>query len=124
MKNSYSYHLFSAPYSQCHVEFVTENSASEINKLSIIRFYSYDTLEIEMGQATDGYWYPIVRAYVGYSRTTAKQVNRFTTELWGANKYYQCKECEIDHYCGDMALTDDVVQRFWHAYKRGGKRLY
>lgn len=124
MKNTYSYHLFSAPYSKCHVEFVTENNANERDKLVLIRFYSYNTLEIELGQATDVYWYPVIRAYVAYSRTTGKQVNRFTTELYGKSKYYQCKECEIDHCCRDMALTDDVIQRFYKDYRRGGKRFY
>ena len=118
MKNTYSYHLYTAPYSQCHVEFVTED-----DKLSLIRFYSYNTLELEFGQATDGYWYPVVRAYVAYSRTTGKQVNRFTTELYGESKYYQCKECELDHCCRDMALTDDVIQRFYNDYRRGGKQF-
>lgn len=124
MKNTYSYHLFTAPYSQCHVEFVTENNAIERNNLSIIRFYSYNTLELEIEQAIDGYWYPVVRAYVAYSCTTAKQINRFTTELWGESKYYQCKECKIDHFCRDMALTDDVIQHFYNDYRCGGKRFY
>ena len=119
MKNAKSYHLYSAPYSQCHVEFVTVN-----NKLSIIRFYSYNTLELELSQATDGYWYTVVRAYVAYSRTTGKQVSRFTTELYGESKYYQCKECEIDRCCRDMALTDDVIQRFYNYYRCSGKRFY
>lgn len=123
MKNTYSYHLFSAPYSQCHVEFVTENNAKERDKLVLIRFYSYNTLELEFGKSTDGYWYPVIRAYVAYSRTTGKQVNRFTTELYGESKYYQCKECDIDHFCRDMALTDDVIQRFYNDYRRGGKRF-
>ena len=54
MKNTYSYHLYSAPYSQCHVEFVTDNDANECEKLFLIRFYSYDTLEIEIIQGMDG----------------------------------------------------------------------
>lgn len=123
MKNTYSYHLFTAPYSQCHIEFITD-CCDNGEKLSLIRFYSYKTLEFEFGQATDGYWYPVVRAYVAYSRTTGKQVNRFTTELYGESKYYQCKECEIDHCCRDMALTDGVIQRFYNDYRRGGKRFY
>ena len=124
MKNTYSYHLYSAPYSQCHVEFVTDTSFNECEKLSLIRFYSYDTLEIEIAQANDGYWYPVVRAYVAYSRTTGKQVNRFTTELYGVCKYYQFKECEIDHCLSDMVLPDDVIQRFYNDYRSGGKRFY
>lgn len=124
MKNTYSYHLYSAPYSQCHVEFVTDNSENEREKLYLIRFYSYDTLELEIVQATDGYWYPVVRAYVAYSRTTGKQVNRFTTELYGESKYYTFKECKIDNCLSDMALTDDVIQRFYNDYKRRGKRFY
>ena len=119
MKNFYSYHLYTAPYSQCYVEFVTDD-----DKLSLIRFFSYNTLELELSQATDGYWYPVVRAYVAYSRTTGRHVSRFTTELYGESKYYQCKECEIDHCCRDMALTDDVIQRFYNDYRRGDKRFY
>ena len=123
MKNTYSYRLFTAPYSRCHIEFIIDCSDNG-EKLALIRFYSYKTLELELSQATDGYWYPVVRAYVAYSRTTGKQVNRFTTELYGESKYYQCKECEIDHCCRDMALTDGVIQRFYNDYRRGGKRFY
>lgn len=124
MKNTYSYHLRTAPYSQCHVEFVTENNASKRDKLVLIRFYSYDTLEIEFSKYTDGYWYPFICANVAYSRTTGKQVNRFTTELYGESKYYQCKDCMIDSFCRDMALSDDVIQRFYKDYRSGGKRFY
>ena len=123
MKNTYSYHLYTAPYSQCHIEFVTENNAKERDKLVLIRFYSYNTLELEFGQATDGYWYPVVRAYVAYSRTTCRHVCRFTAELYGESKYYQCKECEIDHFCRDMALNDAVIQKYYNDY-RCGKRFY
>ena len=124
MKNAYSYHLYTAPYSQCHVEFVTDNSANERDKLSLIRFYSYNTLELEIVQGMDGYWYPVVRANVAYSRTTGRQVNRFTTELYGESKYYQLKECEINHCRSDMVLPNDVIQRFYNDYRRGGKRFY
>ena len=119
MKETYSYHLHSAPYSQCHVEFVTDNNANERDKLVLIRFYSYYTLEIEICQLPDGYWYPAACAYVAYSRTTGRHVNRFTTELYGESKYYQLKECEIYHCLGDMALSDDVIQRFYNGYRRG-----
>ena len=118
MKNFYYYHLYTAPYSQCHVKFVTDD-----DKLSLISFYSYNTLELEFAQATDGYWYPVVRAYVAYSRTTGRHVYRFTHELYGESKYYQCKKCEIDHCCRDMALTDDIIQQFYNNYRRGGKRF-
>lgn len=124
MKNTYSYHLHSAPYSQCHVEFVTDNSANESEKLFLIRFYSYNTLELDICQSPEGYWYPVVCAYVAYSRTTGRHVSRFTTELYGESKYYQFKEREIYHRCRDMALTDDVIQRFYNDYRRGGKRFY
>ena len=104
--------------------FVVENNKKEHDKLVLIRLYSYDTLEIEIVQATDGYWYPVVRAYVAHSRTTGKQVNRFTTELYGESKYYQFKECEIDHCRSDMVLSDDVIQRFYNDYRSGGNRFY
>ena len=124
MKNTYYYHLRTAAYSQCHVEFVVENNAKERDKLHLIRLYSYDTLELEFSKSTDGYWYPVVCAYVAYSRTTGRHVSRFTTELYGESKYYQCKECEIYHRCSDMVLSDDVIQKFYNDYRSGGKRFY
>lgn len=124
MKNTYCYYLRTAPYSQCHVEFVVKNNAKEHDKLFIIRLYSYDTLELEFRKYTDGYWYPLICAYVAYSRTTGRHVSRFTTELYGESKYYQCKECEIYKHCRDMALTDDIIQRFYNHYRSGGKRFY
>ena len=124
MKNSYSYHLHSAPYSQCHVVFVTDNSANESEKLFLIRFYSYNTIELDICQSPEGYWYPVVCANVAYSSTTGRHVSRFTTELYGESKYYQFKKCEIYHRCRDMTLTDDVIHRFYNDYKRRGKRIY
>lgn len=124
MKNTYSYHLYTTPYSKCHVEFVTENNANEREKLHRIRFWSYNTLELEISKSSDGYWYPLVCAYVAYSRTTGRHVSRFTTELYGESKYYQFKECEINHCRSDMVLYDDVIQRFYNDYRCGGKRFY
>ena len=87
---SYNYHMFSMPSAKCRVEFVVD----DLSCLRNIRLWSYATLilDVAVGLPNDGYACNVMVCYpVDCSHTTARHVNRFTTELFGENKYYDFK---------------------------------
>lgn len=76
-----SYRLLSMPSAQCHVEFYTDS-----DHLKEVRLVSYSTTILSVkyhGTDTD----VEVMHPVNCSHTTARHVNRFTTELFGTNEY-------------------------------------
>lgn len=81
-----SYRLRSMPSAQCHVEFYTDGCY-----LKEVRLVSYTTTVLSVKyHGTDAdveVMYP-----VNCSHTTARHVNRFTTELFGTNEYYALKK--------------------------------
>lgn len=90
---SYNYHMISMPSAKCRVEFVVDNFSCLRN----IRLWSYTTLilDVAVGLPDDGYACNVMVCYpVDCSRTTARHVNRFTTELFGENKYFDFKGVE------------------------------
>lgn len=81
-----NYRLRSMPYAQCHVAFISDGDC-----LKEVRLVSYSTTILSVKyNGTDAdveVIYP-----VDCSRTTARHVNRFTTELFGTNKYHALKK--------------------------------
>ena len=81
-----NYHLRSMPFAQCHVEFITDYGC-----LKEVRLVSYSTTILSVKyHDTDAdvkVLYP-----VDCSCTTARHVNRFTTELLGTNEYHALKK--------------------------------
>lgn len=81
-----SYRLNSMPSAQCHVEFYIDGC-----HLKEVRLVSYTTpilsVKFHGNDADVEVLYP-----VNCSRTTARHVNRFTTELLGTNEYYALKK--------------------------------
>nr|DAG19275.1 MAG TPA: hypothetical protein [Bacteriophage sp.] len=89
----YNYHMISMPSAKCHVEFVVDNFSC----LKNIRLWSYTTLilDVAVGLPNDGHACNVMVCYpVDCSHTTARHVNRFTTELFGENKYFDFKGVE------------------------------
>ena len=87
---SCNYHMISMPYAKCRVEFIVD----DFSCLSNIRLWSYKTLilDVAVGLPDDGYACNVWVCYpVNCTRTTARHVNRFTTELFGENKYFDFK---------------------------------
>lgn len=81
-----NYCLRSMPHAQCHVAFITDGGC-----LKEVRLVSYSTTILSVKyNGTDAdveVMYP-----VDCSRTTARHVNRFTTELLGTNEYHALKK--------------------------------
>lgn len=81
-----SYRLMSMPFASCHVNFYRINGV-----LSKAELVSYNTVML-----TADYDDSSIRLTVNYpvdcSVTTARHVNRFTTELTGTNLYHELKK--------------------------------
>ncbi len=80
------YYLRSMPFAQCHVEFYCDDGI-----LKEVRLVSYASTILSVkyhGSDVDiTVMYP-----VDCSTTTARHVNRFTTELLGTNMYHALKK--------------------------------
>lgn len=118
-----NYRLRSMPSAQAHVEFVHDNC----NELVSIRLVSYRTpiLEIDRVEKDDeDVWVTNVVFNPAYSSTTARHVNRFTSELFRRNYYYECKEAWANGYTLDEVLNTNVIMNFWNEYKQYGKKFH
>ena len=84
------FHLRSMPTAQCHVEIFID----DIGYVKEVRLVSYTTtiLSVQHHQcdADIKVNYP-----VNCSATTARHVNRFTTELFGTNEYHKLKRLGV-----------------------------
>ncbi len=113
-----SYHLMSMPSAQCHVEFFRTDAGI----LREIRLVSYTTTMLTA--VYDGSNAKLfVNHYVGCSKTTARHVNRFTTELTGTNLYHELKKVPVD---GMFIVNDAAVCLSDMAFKYAdhGKRCW
>lgn len=111
-----SYRLISMPYAQTHVDIVEKDGyVTEVN------LYSYHTKILEV-KACMFDLHVIVHYPVACSVTTARHVNRFTTEIAGENLYHQLKKvplggCHVS--TGNAFMLSDFVQyykahaKFW-----------
>lgn len=113
-----SYHLMSMPYANCHVNFY----CSESGLLVKAELVSYNTVML-----TAEYEGSDVKLTVNYpvdcSATTARHVNRFTTELVGTSLYHEFKKVsEGGIYTVDGAAVrlSDIAFK----YAVHGKRWY
>lgn len=83
------YRLRSMPAARCHVEFISDGGC-----LKEVRLVSYSTTILSVKyHGTDAdveVMYP-----VDCSCTTARHVNRFTTELVGTNEYHALKKIGV-----------------------------
>ena len=81
-----SYHLMSMPSASCHVNFYRNNGvlakAELVSYNTVMLTAEYDGSDIEL----------TVEYPVDCSATTARHVNRFTTELIGTNLYHELKK--------------------------------
>lgn len=112
-----SYHLMSMQYASCHVNFYRNNGV--LVKAELVS-YNTDMLTAEY----DGSNIKLtVNYFVGCSHTTARHVNRFTTELTGTNLYHELKKVPVD---GVYIVKDAAVCLSDMAFKYAnhGKRWY
>lgn len=112
-----SYHLMSMPSASCHVNFYLNNGvlakAELVSYNTVMLTAEYDGSNIKL----------TVNHFVGCSRTTARHVNRFTTELTGTNMYHELKNVLVD---GVYIVKDAAVCLSDMAFKYSdhGKRWY
>lgn len=112
-----NYRLRSMPAANCHVEFFTY-----FGILKEVRLVSYSTIILSVKyHDTDAdveVMYP-----VNCSSTTARHVNRFTTELLGRNEYHALKKlgkgCRIRFEDGA-----ECISKLYTEYKNYGKKFH
>ena len=107
------YRLQSMKSAQCHVVFDINDDTGTLERVALI---SYNTLVCEITVGRPYHLY----CYGTYSVTTAKHINRFTTEFCGFNMYYECKKLCTQKY-NYMPLTAEQgltcykqVFRYWN----------
>lgn len=113
-----SYHLRSMPYAKCHVNFYYADSGllvkAELRSYTTVMLTAeYDDSNIKL----------TVNHPVDCSVSTARHVNRFTTELTGTNLYHELKKVPVD---GLYIVKDAAVCLSDMAFKYAdhGKRWY
>ena len=109
---SYNYHMISMPAANCHVEFIVD----DLSILRNIRLWSYSTciLDVSVGPDETDAIDILIDNYVDCSHTTARHVNRFTTELFGENKYFDFKGVEQ----GTVVKYADMLLKAVEMYER------
>ena len=112
------YHLHSMPSAQCHVEIMR----GDYGELRAVRLVSYRTtmLTLEVDYNNDSVVCK-VNYHVDCSKTTARHVNRFTTEFFGENKYHELKKLGDGNYF-DMSKYRHFVYDSVMWYEQRGKR--
>ena len=110
-----SYHLMSMPSASCHVNFYRNNGV-----LSKAELVSYNTIML-IAEYDDSSIKLTVNHPVDCSVTTARHVNRFTTELTGTNLYHKLKKVPT----GGTYIVDDAavcLSDMAFKYQEHGKR--
>ena len=110
-----SYHLRTMPAAKCHVNFYYDNcvlvKAELVSYNTVMLTAEYDGNNIKL----------TVNNFVDCSSTTARHVNRFTTELTGTNLYHELKKVPVDGWFivnyAAVCLSDMAFK-----YKEYGKR--
>lgn len=109
------YHLQSMPAAQCHVELSFDDSGL-FKSVSLV---SYSTKILTLDYTTD-IWCT-VNYSVDCSKTTARHVNRFTTEFFGRNLYHELKKLASgSSKCYEGVFYTCMAQVQW--YGNNGKR--
>lgn len=116
-----SYKMRSMPAANCHVEIIRD---SKTKTFKGARLYSYRTLILEIRFdprthiETVKLYYP-----VNCSSTTARHVNRFTTEWLGENCYFKLKDKENGYIMGaNWGVHDTLEMSKW--YEKYGERFH
>ena len=118
MKVTFNYHMKSMPAANCHVSLLGDDIGDGRVQFDEIRFYSYKSLVFRVRVDETGAMICENYCPVDYSRATARQVNRFTTELFGGNQYYTFKAVPIVEIPAEWAVD------MFNSYLSNGKRKY
>lgn len=118
MKVVFNYRMKSMPTANCYVSLLGNKTDDGRVQFDEIRMYSYTSLVFRVHVLNSGAMVCENYCPVNYSRTTARQVNRFTTELFGNSKYYAFKETAI------LELPIERAVDMFSSYLTNGKRIY
>lgn len=114
------YRLESMPHAQANV-----GIEELFGEVIAVHLYSYQTLVARIDLETR----PATLYCTGtYSVTTARHINRFTTEFCGRNLYYECKKAvETTHGYAEAKVNAQIDMRevltAIGRYKEHGKRF-
>ena len=116
-----SYKMRSMPAANCHIEIVRD---SKTNAFKGVYLISYRTLIMEICFDPDTALESVKLYYpVDFSRTTARHVNRFTTEWLGENCYFKLKDKEKGYtMSANWGVRNTLEMLHW--YENNGKRFY
>lgn len=113
-----NYRMKSMPNANCYVSLLGNETADGRVQFDEIRLYSYTTLVFRVHVLPTGAMVCENYCPVNCSSTTARQVNRFTTELFGESKYYAFKETPV------LELPAEWAVDMFNSYLSNGKRKY
>lgn len=116
------YKLNSMPFAQCHVEIERDDKTNNLVRISLVSYRS----EVIRIYPDDGCLFKaeLVKCAVDYSSTTARHVNRFTTEFFGKNLYFEFKKFDFEHPV--PLVMDEYFRAIVNAlqyYENNGKRF-
>ena len=116
-----SYKMRSMPAANCHIEIIRDG---KYNMFKGVYLYSYRTLIMEICFDPDTFKESVKLYYpVDCSRTTARHVNRFTTEWLGENCYFKLKgKGEGYTMSANWGVNDTLDMLQW--YETSGKRFH
>lgn len=113
----------SMPSANCHVEIERDSNSSRLVRISLV---SYSSEVIRIYPDENDIWFAdLVDCAVNYSPTTARHVNRFTTEFFGENLYHTFKKYDFEHpmpYVVEQYNNSIVTAVQW--YENNGKKIY
>lgn len=118
MKVIFNYCMKSMPTANCYVSLIGYETSDGRVQFDEIRLYSYSSLVFRVHVQPSGAMVCENYCPVDCSRTTARQVNRFTHELFGENKYFEFKETPV------LALPAERAVDMFNSYIANGKRKY
>lgn len=119
------YVLKSMPAANCHVEIerTGETGGRFGGKLVRISLVSYKSEVLRIYPDENSvYWCDIVDCNVNYSPTTARHVNRFTTEFFGKNLYHELKNYDWGSGALDVDKYSHWITCTGMEYETNGKR--
>lgn len=126
------YRLASMPFSMCHVTIKRYGETCEEQAISV-ELWSYYTHVLTIDYHADDQSFELYASGT-YSVTTARHINRFTTEFLGENMYHEIKRvCSKSDDKFPLVLAFDHTTKIsperaffkaLHNYYNHGKRFY
>lgn len=100
------YRLHAMPEAQCHI--VIQHDTTK----TVVELISYSTSVLRVVYDNNS-----IQLYCSgtYSTTTRRHINRFTTEFFGENMYYQCKDA-VKHGVSPVVFFDQTYYTVYNIH--------